>query len=163
MSVKQKQLFEFLQPLVQALGFELYWVEYGIYAGKINIRVFVDKNGLTSTDCANISRYIKAELVVANILGDDNYQLEVSSPGLDRSLFTLEHFKKAVGSDVDIKVRTAVDGKCNFNGKILDIDGDMILLSINFNETVKINFDNVQRANIKIDIKTLFKKKSDDK
>jgi ribosome maturation factor RimP len=83
------------------------------------IRVFIDKpEGVDLSDCEVVSKQLSALLDVEDPV-PGHYVLEVSSPGLDRKLTKPEHFQRYVGHDVRIKLRTPVEGRRNFRGKLM--------------------------------------------
>jgi len=121
---KEQQLIDLLKPVVEALGFEFWGLEY-IAQGKNSVlRVFIDSpNGIHVDDCAQVSRQISGVMDVEDPITSE-YNLEVSSPGVDRPLFTLEHFSRYVGEFVDVKLRYAFEGRRKFKGKLVGIEDD---------------------------------------
>merc|ERR1711916_184587 len=93
----EEKLTEMLEPGVEALGFELVGIEF-VRAGKHSIlRVYIDhENGISVDNCADVSHQVSAILDVEDPIATE-YALEVSSPGMDRPLFTIEHFAQVVG------------------------------------------------------------------
>ena len=77
----------------------------------------------------------------------ESYILEVSSPGLNRSLSKLEHYQRYIGSVVHIVLRQPEDGKYDFTGKIQEVFGDTLKLVIN-NEVVTFLLTNIYKANL---------------
>ena len=102
MASKEQQLIEMLKPVVEALGYEFWGLEY-IAQGKNSVlRIFIDgENGINVDDCAAVSRQVSGVMDVEDPISSE-YNLEVSSPGLDRPIFTLEQFESIVGEFVDI-------------------------------------------------------------
>ncbi|MGL4516530.1 MAG: ribosome maturation factor RimP, partial [Shewanella sp.] len=92
MATLESRLVEMLKVPVEALGFQLWGIEY-VQAGKHStLRVFIDgENGINIEDCANASRQVSAVLDVEDPISTE-YTLEVSSPGVDRPLFTAEQY-----------------------------------------------------------------------
>jgi ribosome maturation factor RimP len=90
-------------PLAAQEGLELVDVEMGGPGGRQTLRIFIDKaGGISLEDCTSVSRAVSAALDVEDFI-DGTYDLEVSSPGLDRPLRTPEHFEKFKGSKVRVK------------------------------------------------------------
>jgi ribosome maturation factor RimP len=90
-------------PLAAQEGMELVDVEFGGAGGRTTLRLFIDKaGGVSLEDCSSVSRALSAALDVEDPL-QGSYDLEVSSPGLDRPLRTPEHFEKFTGQKVRVK------------------------------------------------------------
>jgi ribosome maturation factor RimP len=118
-----------LAPLVGDLGLELVGIEFSPGHGGSLLRVYVDapERPVTIDDCERASREISALLDVNDPVAG-RYTLEVSSPGLDRPLFTPAHFARFVGEAVKINVNLPLDGRKRFHGKIKEIEGDRIVI-----------------------------------
>ena len=127
--MKDEELNALLAPLVGDLGLELVGIEFSPGHGGSLLRVYVDAPGrpVTIDDCERASREISALLDVNDPVAG-RYTLEVSSPGLDRPLFTPEHFARFVGEAVKINVNLPLDGRRRFHGKIKEIEGDRIVI-----------------------------------
>lgn len=138
---------ELLTPTVSAAGFELLGIEV-LRAGKHStVRLYIDHpDGVTVEHCAIISREVGAILDVEDPISHE-YMLEVSSPGLDRPLFTPEHFARAVGQKVDVKLAIPQDGRRKFKGILQAIEQDMLVIEID-GKQFRLLMDNVEKANI---------------
>ncbi|MCC5825411.1 ribosome maturation factor RimP [Alkalimonas sp.] len=147
MAKQEQQLIELLAPTVSAAGFELLGIEV-LRAGKHStVRLYIDHpDGVTVEHCANISREVGAILDVEDPISHE-YMLEVSSPGLDRPLFTPEHFARAVGEKVDVKLAIPQDGRRKFKGILQAIEQDMLVIEID-GKQFRLLMDNVEKANI---------------
>lgn len=111
------------------------------------LRIFIDKDGgVTVDDCERASRQVSALLDVEDPFAGQ-YNLEVSSPGLDRPLFTKEHFERFTGSRVKIKLRAPQEGRRNFVGVIKAINGDDIEVVVD-DETYRLAIANIDKANL---------------
>lgn len=122
------------------------------------IRVFIDKpEGITHTDCATVSFGISEILDNFKSISPD-YMLEVSSPGLERELYSIKDFEKFVGSLAKVKTKIAVNGLKNFSGHIKVVEGETIILTDKLNGEVKFTFESVVKANLQIDIEEEFKR-----
>lgn len=143
----EQQLVDIIQGPVLALGFELVGVEY-IRSRHPTLRIYIDSdNGITVDDCADVSRQVSAVLDVEDPI-KDAYNLEVSSPGMDRPLFTLEHYRRFIGEEITFSLRIAVANRRNWKGTIKSIDdNEMITLSVDGKDEV-FALSNIQKANI---------------
>ena len=114
-----EELTRLLEPAVERLGYELSDLELRIGGKDGVIRVFIDKpEGVGLADCETVSRQLSAVLDVEDPV-PGHYVLEVSSPGLDRKLTKPEHFQRYVGQDVRIRLRSPVEGRRNFRGRLM--------------------------------------------
>jgi len=141
------RLNEIIQPAVAASGFDFVGVEYKA-AGKHSILcVYIDhENGIGVDDCAQCSRQISAVLDVEDPIQGE-YSLQVSSPGLDRPLFTAEQFAQFIGQKAKIKLHSSVAGKRNIQGEIQQVTENNITVLVD-NETLSFDIGQVHRANI---------------
>lgn len=146
MSTIEQKIIELLTPSVESLGFELYGVEY-IRAKNAILRVYIDKeDGVTVEDCEDASYQVSAVLDVEDPI-NSAYYLEVSSPGLDRQLFTQAHYERYKGEQIQVSLRMAVQNQRNFKGVIENVDGEMITLIVD-SKPLTVALSNIQRANI---------------
>ena len=103
-SSKLEQLQALLAPVVEALGYECWGLEYMSQGRHSLLRIYIDHaNGVLVEDCEKVSRQVSGVLDVEDPISSE-YTLEVSSPGMDRPLFTLELFAKHAGELVKIKL-----------------------------------------------------------
>ena len=137
-------LHKMLDSSITGLGYELLGYEQVQDAGGSVLRIYIDhENGIVVDDCGKVSRHISGVLDVEDLVRGQ-YFLEVSSPGLDRPLFKLEHYEKFIGSEVKIKLSRMLDGRRKFKGEIRGIsDQDVIIVLAGStgheNETKEIN------------------------
>ncbi len=120
------KLTSLLQPLVEDLGYEFVGLQYSGNPKHPVLVIYIDSpGGVAVEDCAKVSREIAAILDVEDPI-PGKYQLEVSSPGLDRPLFTLAQFQQFSGEVAQISLFAPRDGRRKFKGKILGtIDGQV--------------------------------------
>ena len=125
----------------------------------MTVRIYIDKpGGVTLEDCSIVSRAIE-DVIDADDFIPTPYVLEVSSPGLERPLFTIEDFQKFVGKKAKVKTSESFNGQANFNGRIEAVEDSEIVFDDKTNGTVRIPFDKVAKANLKVDLAEEFKKK----
>ncbi|VTU07328.1 ribosome maturation protein RimP [Actinobacillus porcinus] len=147
MATLEQNLKEMLTPAIEDLGCELWGIECQRAGRFMTVRLFIDKDGgVGIEDCADVSRQVSAILDVEDPIAD-KYNLEVSSPGFDRPLFTLSQFERFVGQDVSIHLRIPVADRRKWQGKLEKVDNDMITLVVDGQEQVFV-FGNVQKANV---------------
>ena len=147
MTKLEQDLLTMLTPAVEMLGFELHGLEF-VQAGRHStLRVYIDhEDGISVDNCADASRQISAILDVEDPITNE-YDLEVSSPGVDRPLFKQDHYEKAQGEEVRVRTKLPQDGRRNFKGDLIAVSSDMITLSSDGAEHL-IMLSNIERANI---------------
>ena len=147
MATLEQNLQEMLQGAVEDLGCELWGIECQRAGRFMTVRLFIDKEGgVTVDDCADVSRQVSAILDVEDPIAD-KYNLEVSSPGLDRPLFTLQQFERYIGQDIIVHLRIPVMERRKWQGKLERIEKDMVTLIVDGQEQVLV-FGNIQKANV---------------
>ena len=125
---------ELLLPIAQKHGVSIYDVEYVKEGSDFYLRAFIDKaEGVGINDCENVSRALSDELDRTDFIADA-YILEVSSPGLGRTLKKDKHLQKSIGQDVEIKLFKAQDGSKEFEGNLIRFDEVSVTVSINNEE-----------------------------
>lgn len=149
LSSKQKELQAIIQPVVEGFGFEYVGCEM-IGQGKHSLlRVYVDKqdaDGVHIDNCAAISRQLSATLDVEDII-KGQYQLEVSSPGLERPLFTSAHFQRFVGNKIKVRLTAPIENQKQFVGFLKAVEDDGILLHSN-EKDFRIPWGAIFKANV---------------
>jgi ribosome maturation factor RimP len=111
------------------MGYECVGVEHdGSTSAGAVLRVYIDHvDGIGLDDCEAVSHQLSGALDVADPIAG-HYDLEVSSPGLDRPLFELEHFRRFAGARARIRLAEKLDGRRRFDGRIVGVDGETVLL-----------------------------------
>lgn len=124
------ELVRLLEPTVESLGYELSDLEVRIGGRHGALRVFIDKpDGIGLADCEKVSRAISALLDVEDPL-PGQYDLEVSSPGLDRKLTKTEHFQRFEGETVKVQTRFPIAGRRRFRGTLVSADDENIVVEV---------------------------------
>ena len=121
---------ELIDTTIQALGLDLWGVEL-LQQGKYSLlRIYIEREeGVMIEDCEKVSRQVSALMDVEDPIAGE-YTLGVSSPGLDRPLFRIEHYSQYVGSEVDLKLRRPLDGRRKFKGQIIKVSGGIVGLLV---------------------------------
>ncbi|PZQ34759.1 MAG: ribosome maturation factor RimP, partial [Ectopseudomonas oleovorans] len=111
------------------------------------LRVYIDKaDGILIDDCEIVSRQLSGVLDVEDPITSE-YTLEVSSPGMDRPLFTLEQFATHAGEQVKIKLRSPFDGRRNFQGLLRGVEEQDVVVQVDDHEYL-LPIDLIDKANI---------------
>jgi len=146
---KQSGLNTLIEPIVEGMDYELVGIEY-LPQGKHSIlRIYIDKSsGIDVDDCSDVSRQVSAMLDVEDPIKGE-YNLEVSSPGLDRPLFTMKHFERFIGRQATLRLKMPIDGQRKFVGVIQAQEEkiDVVKLFVN-GKSIVIPFDLIDRANL---------------
>jgi ribosome maturation factor RimP len=147
-AMTNEELNALVAPAIADLGLELVGIEFRSHAGGSMLRVYIDEpeRGVTIDDCERASREISALLDVNDPIAG-RYTLEVSSPGLERPLFTPEHFARFVGEEAKIGVNLPLDGRRRFQGRIVKVEGDRITIDQD-GTPVEIAHANVAKAHL---------------
>ena len=131
-----------VETTVNGLGYEVVDVER---AGRGMLRVFIDKpTGIAVDDCQKVSNQLTRLFLVENV---DYDRLEVSSPGMDRSLKKEADFVRFVGNKVQLKLRMPLEGRKNFVGVIGGISDGILQLDVDGNQ-VAIELSNLDKARL---------------
>jgi ribosome maturation factor RimP len=147
MAARAEVLQEIIEPVVKALGFHLWGIEYIGQGRHTLLRIYIDKEGgINIEDCAEASRHISSILDVEDPISSE-YTLEVSSPGLDRILFTLEQFQAHIGHVIKVRLTEGFTGRRNFSGKLENIVNSEIVLIVG-EEEFTIPYELVEKANV---------------
>lgn len=130
------------------MGYELVGVEY-LSQGKHSIlRIYIDQpGGITVDDCGKVSGQISAMLDVEDPIRG-NYNLEVSSPGLDRPLFTPAHYKQFIGHKCTVRMKMPIDGRRNFTGFIKSLSDDECVDLETDDKTVSLAINMIDKAHL---------------
>lgn len=147
LSQLEKKLTEMLQAPVEAVGFELVGIEF-IRAGKHStLRLYIDsENGVEVDDCAKVSHQVSAVLDVEDPITAE-YNLEVSSPGMDKPLFKPAHYQQVVDQTISVKLQMPQDGRRNYKGLLKSCDERNFIIVVDKDE-FELAYDNVLKANL---------------
>jgi len=143
----EQKLTDMLEPAVEACGFEFIGLEL-IRAGQHStLRVYIDhENGISVDSCALVSRQVSAVLDVEDPISTE-YNLELSSPGMERPLFKTAHYAQFTGDKAKFVLRMPVNNRRKWIGKIVSVEGDMITFLVD-ETNVTFALSNIQKANL---------------
>ena len=153
MSEKANQIAHLLAPTVQALGLELLGAEYLPAPGSATLRLYIDvqesereSRFVNIEDCEAVSREVSAQLDVEDPI-TGNYTLEVSSPGVDRPLFSLDHYARFVDESAKVVLKLPQDGRRRLQGRISRIEGENVIFTVDDAE-LTVSFDNIDKGRL---------------
>ena len=145
---KETLIVDILSPTLRIMGYDLVRVQI-LGSQQITMQIMaerIDGVGMTVDDCANISREVSSILDVENPL-KGAYDLEVSSPGIDRPLVRLPDFDRYAGFDAKIEMVAAICGRKKFKGRLLGIEQDLVKIRLD-EETYKLPVSDIRRAKL---------------
>ena len=143
-----RDLTELFEPVVEAMGYELVGVEFHAAGRYGTLRVYIDReDGVSLDDCAAISHQISGILDVEEPI-KQAYDLEISSPGIDRPLFKLADYERFSGEVAKIKLSVAQQGRKNFKGRLQGvIEPSQVAIEVD-GERFELPFADIARANL---------------
>ena len=143
MNKTRAQMVALLEPAVEALGYELVDLELNFSGRRGVLRLFIDRSdGIRVEDCEAVSRQVSAVLDVEDPIRRD-YDLEVSSPGLDRKLVKPAHFDRFAGRAVQGRFRQMLDGRRRFTGTLVGRNGTMVTIRVE-NADLTVSMDDLE-------------------
>lgn len=149
MSAKTEALTAIIEPVVESFDLQLWGLQYAGQGHHSLLRIFIDsEQGVDVDDCAKVSRQLSAVLDVEDPISS-KYTLEVSSPGMNRSLFALHQYVAYVGSTIKVKLNAAIDKRKKFKAVLLSVDEDKQNIELNLDgENITVEYINIEKANV---------------
>ncbi len=142
-----EKIWNFVAPIVAGLDYEYVGAGLGQTESGLTLRVYIDSpEGITVNDCATVSGQVGAALDVEDLISAD-YCLEVSSPGMDRPLFEVEHYKATVGQHIKVRMAIPLDGRRNFKGLLSDAGEELISIEVD-GELYDLAIRDIESANL---------------
>ena len=152
MRKEQTHLWELFEPVVNGMGFDLIEIEHFPNPKHGVLRLFIDKpagsdvESVVIEDCSAVSRQISALIDVEDPIRGQ-FNLEVSSPGLDRPLRRLQDFQRFTGSLVKLKTVVPLEGQRNFTGRLLEASEDAVVIETD-TEEISLPMSTIEKARI---------------
>ena len=141
------KLQQLIEDVVTAMDYELVGIEYSPRDKNALLRVYIDsEKGILIDDCSAVSHQLSGVFDVEDPISG-NYDLEVSSPGLDRPIFKDGDFDRFAGNIVKIKLSRALDGRKNFKGLLQGIDSGDVIVNVD-DEDVRLPLSNIDQAKL---------------
>jgi len=146
-----------IEPVLEPDGIELVELEFKPEGGRWVLRLYIDRpGGVTLDDCQAVSRQIGALLDMKDPI-DHPYNLEVSSPGINRVLRKEKDFILFAGSPVRIRTRRKLDGRRNFYGTLKGVENSKIVVEVEGNR-VEISPEDLEKAKLDLPQADLFRR-----
>jgi len=148
MNQAPSKILDMIEPAVTGLGYEFVGAEFTGQGRDSVLLVYIDsEKGILVGDCTKVSHQISGIMDVEDPISGQ-YRLEVSSPGMERPLFKLEHFERFKGSIVKLELRQAtLEGQKKFTGDILDVKDDTVHIHVD-EEEIEIPFSLIKKAKL---------------
>lgn len=132
-------VWEIAEPIAQSLGLLLWDVRFQKEGANWYLRIFIDKKGgVGIEDCVNMSHALEQPLDEADPI-EQSYNLQVSSPGIERDLVRAEHFARYIGEKIMLKLPKAVDGQKEFHGVLTHYENGAVTLSYGDGQTLTVH------------------------
>jgi len=158
-----KHLIELLEPVINSLECELWGLEYHSSGrGHGTLRIYIDRpEGIGLSDCEKVSRQVSAVLDVEDPIQSE-FTLEVSTPGMDRPLYTIEQFTAYANEQVKIKLKIPFEDRRHITGLLLGAEKDEIKVLADGHEYL-LPIESIDKANVVPDFAKSSKKKANAK
>ena len=144
---------EMLEDFLRQEGYELYNAEFVKEGRDWFLRVYIDKTVtdeyVGTEDCEKVSRFLSEKLDEEDPI-EQNYYLEVSSPGMDRPLMKRSHYERYIGREVEIRLYKGKDGTKNIQGVLKDITGDDITVEDHDGREWKLQLSEIAKAKLAV-------------
>lgn len=147
MSKGETKVETLIRPVVERMGYELWGCEYHASGMHGILRIFIDReDGISLDDCVLISNQVSALLDVEDPI-QASYDLEVSSPGMDRPLLSPEHYRRLTGGLIKLRLAVPVNGRRNVKGRLLGIEGEIVRVEVD-SEVVELPYADIVTARV---------------
>lgn len=162
-TVQQQKLESLLAPVITGMGFEYVGCDYVPQRSRSVLRIYVDKEqGITLDECAKISRQVGAVLDVEGAISE-SYYLEVSSPGLERPLFTLAQCRRFIGKQLLLRFHVLFQGKRKLTGILVAVGDKGITVKTEEGGDLDIPLTSISKANLVVELVKPMKKHKEGK
>jgi ribosome maturation factor RimP len=140
-----------IRPSIEDLGFDVVRIRITAQRGTQVLQIMAEPHGdtreMTVQDCAQISRHVSAILDVEDPISGA-YNLEVSSPGIDRPLTSAEDFTRFIGHEASVEMEWPVEGRKRFKGAIVSVEDGEVLLKLDEKNDAKLAVSDMQQAKL---------------
>ena len=149
-AMREHDIEALIEPAIGVMGFELWGLELVRRGRQSLLRIFIEaESGITVDDCAAVSRQVSGILDVENPINEE-YTLEVSSPGIDRRLFKQAQVDRCLGQNATVQLRQPFEGQKRFKGTIVGSEASDIVLRLNDEEEIVLPFQLIERASVQM-------------
>ncbi len=141
-----------VEPVIVGMGYDFWGIECQVSANTAQVRIFIDQEkGISLDDCSRVSQQLSAVLDVEDPV-EVPYTLEISSPGINRKLFTTEQMKRSVGSQVKVKTSWPIEERRNIRGVLQHVDDENITVLTDEAKSFVIPVAAIKNARLNVDL-----------
>ena len=141
-----------VEPVIVGMGYEFWGLECQISANTAQVRIFIDKGeGINLDDCSRVSQQLSAVLDVEDPV-EVPYTLEISSPGINRKLFTSEQIQRSIGSRIKVKTTWPIEDRRNIRGVLQQADDENMTVITDEAQSFVIPIDAIKNARLDVDL-----------
>lgn len=141
-----------VEPVVSGMGYQFWGLDCQTGRHTAQVRVYIDGDkGVTLDDCSQVSEQLSAVLDVEDPIHMP-YTLEISSPGINRLLFSIDQMQDAVGSKVRIKTSWPIEGRKNFSGFLEGVEPEHVRIKMQDNASFQVPLNAVRNVKLDVDI-----------
>lgn len=141
-----------VEPVVSGMGYQFWGLDCQTGRHTAQVRVYIDGDkGVTLDDCSQVSEQLSAVLDVEDPIHMP-YTLEISSPGINRLLFSIDQMQDAVGSKVRIKTSWPIEGRRNFNGFLEGVEPEHVRIRMQDDASFQVPLNAVRNVKLDVDI-----------
>ncbi len=145
------KLQDLVEPVVEGLGYELWGMEFSRGGKQSTLQIFIEHaDGVGIDDCEKVSRQVSSVFEVEDPITGE-YRLEVSSPGIDRNLYKLEHYVRYQGERAVLRLRFPFEGRRKFSGTLSGVENDDVVIHVDDHEFL-LPFEMIERANLVVSL-----------
>ena len=142
-----------VEPVIVGMGYDFWGLECQSGVKNAHVRIYIDRQeGVTLDDCSRVSQQLSAVLDVEDPI-QVPYTLEISSPGINRPLFSTEQMKSAIGNRVKVKTLWAIEERRNFNGTLEEVGDKDIKINIESDKFLSVPMNAIKNAKLDLEIK----------
>jgi|TARA_B100000767_G_scaffold202764_1_gene189655 ribosome maturation factor RimP len=146
-----------IKPVVESHGCELWGIDLLRGKRRPTIRTYIDAiSGATIEDCEKVAQDLNYELALNDTFIDQDYVLEVSTPGVDRKFFRAEQLLSFLNEEFTLKLRESLDGKKTLTAKLTNVDNNEVKFNLN-NEELHLNFLDIDLCRLKPNFEELMR------
>jgi len=152
-----EEIENIINPVVSSHGCQLWGIDLLRGKKRPTIRVYIDAiAGATIDDCEKVAKDLNYELAVNDTFIDQDYILEVSTPGIDRKFFKAEQLTSFIEEEFNLKLRESVNGKKTLTARLLNVENNEILFNYG-DEELNLNFLDIDLCRLKPNFKELMR------
>lgn len=145
-------LVPIVEPVIVGMGYEFWGLECQVSSNTAQVRIFIDHGeGISLDDCSRVSQQLSAVLDVEDPV-EVPYTLEISSPGINRKLFTIEQMKAAIGSKVKVKTTWPINERRNIRGMLTAANDEQLTVVTQEGEEFLVPIEAIKNTKLDLDI-----------